>query len=102
LRFQIEFIFRDAKQYTGLCQGQARSQARVGFHFNASLAALNLARVEAHTGGVAQVFSMASVKRRCYNRMFLHRIIRYLDLEAEQVLIHPAYEGLCAYGAIAA
>jgi hypothetical protein len=45
---------------------------------------------------------MASVKRRSYNRLFLDRIIRYLDLEAEVVLMHPAYEGLCTYGAIAA
>jgi len=45
---------------------------------------------------------MASVKRRGYNRLFLDRIIRYLDLEAETVLMHPAYDRLCAYGAIAA
>ena len=30
LRFQEEFIFRDAKQYTGLSDCQARSQARLG------------------------------------------------------------------------
>lgn len=102
LRFQVEFIFRDAKQYTGLSDCQARSQARLAFHFNASLAALNLARLTARSASSAAVFSMASVKRRSYNRLFLDRIIRYLDLEAEMVLIHPAYERLCNYGAIAA
>ncbi len=104
LRFQIEFIFRDAKQYTGLCDCQARSQGRLSFHFNASLAALNLARVEARqqAGPGPQVFSMVTVKRRGYNRLFLERIIRYLDLEAEKVIIHPAYDRLCSYGAIAA
>ena len=45
---------------------------------------------------------MASVKRRGYNRLFMDRIIRYLDLGAEMVLKHPAYECLCNYGAIAA
>jgi hypothetical protein len=46
LRFQIEFIFRDAKQFTGLCDCQSRKQARLDFHFNASLAALNLAKLD--------------------------------------------------------
>lgn len=102
LRFQVEFIFRDAKQYTGLCDCQARSQARLAFHFNASLTALNVARLAERSGSSSAVFSMASVKRRGYNRLFLGRIIRYLDLEAEMVLMHPAYERLCNYGAIAA
>lgn len=101
LRFQVEFIFRDAKQYTGLSDCQARSQARLAFHFNASLTALNIARL-AERSGSSSVFSMATVKRRGYNRLFLERIIRYLDLEAEMVLLHPAYERLCNYGAIAA
>ncbi len=102
LRFQVEFIFRDGKQYTGLSDCQARSEARLGFHFNASLTALNVARLAERSESSPAVFSMASVKRRGYNRLFLERIIRYLDLEAEMVLIHPAYERLCNYGAIAA
>lgn len=102
LRFQVEFLFRDAKQYTGLSDCQARSRERLGFHFNASLSALNLARLAERSRSSAAVFSMATVKRRGYNRLFLGRIIRYLDLEAEKVLIHPAYEHLCNYGAIAA
>ncbi|WP_445249313.1 transposase [Microcoleus sp. OTE_8_concoct_300] len=43
-RFQIEFIFRDAKQFTGLSDCQARHLPRRYFHFNASLIALNLAK----------------------------------------------------------
>ncbi|MEG4012971.1 MULTISPECIES: transposase [unclassified Microcoleus] len=46
-RFQIEFIFRDTKQFTGLSSGQCRSGQRLNFHFNASLIALNLAKYEA-------------------------------------------------------
>ena len=33
-RFQIEFAFRDAKQHLGLNDCQARSQARLHFHFH--------------------------------------------------------------------
>ena len=81
---------------------QARSEASLAFHFNASLTALNVARLAERSESSPAVFSMASVKRRGYNRLFLERIIRYLDLEAEMVLIQPAYERLCNYGAIAA
>ena len=36
-RFQMEFLFRDAKQFTGLQHCQARSESKLNFHFNASL-----------------------------------------------------------------
>ena len=48
LRFQIEFIFRDAKQFTGLSDCQARDAKKLDFHFNASFTALNLAKLDAH------------------------------------------------------
>src|SRR5207237_7979368 len=38
-RFQSEFLFRDAKQFTGLTDCPARSQAQRNLHFNASLSA---------------------------------------------------------------
>ena len=43
-RFQMEFLFRDSKQFTGLSECQARDEAALSFHFNASLATLNVAR----------------------------------------------------------
>src|SRR3989442_6983523 len=66
-RFQIEFLFRDGKQFTGLSDGQTRAEAALDFQFNASLATLNLARAEellASPDHSAQVFSMASWKQR--------------------------------------
>lgn len=36
LHFQIEFIFRDAKQFTGLSDCQARDVKKLDFYFNAS------------------------------------------------------------------
>lgn len=44
-RFQIEFCFRDAKQFTGLAHCQARDLRKLDFAFNASLAAVNVAKV---------------------------------------------------------
>jgi len=45
-RFQIEFLFRDAKQFTGLTDFQTRSETRITFHVNASLTALNFLKLE--------------------------------------------------------
>jgi hypothetical protein len=42
----IEFLFRDSKQFTGLLDCQARAASALDFHFNASLATLNLVRAE--------------------------------------------------------
>ena len=46
LRFQIEFLFRDAKQFTGLTDCQARDEKAISFHFNTSLSAVNLAKLD--------------------------------------------------------
>jgi hypothetical protein len=42
VRFQIEFLFRDAEQFTGLLDCHARCEQSLYFHFNASMTALNL------------------------------------------------------------
>ncbi|MEP0919917.1 transposase [Leptolyngbya sp. DQ-M1] len=105
LRFQIEFIFRDAKQFTGLEDCQARDAQKLAFHFNASFTALNLARLDAlqqHSGLAPFVFSMASVKRRMLNQHLLERFICNLDLDPSQIKSHPNYSSLCNYGIIAA
>lgn len=105
LRFQVEFIFRNAKQFTGLQDCQARDLAKLDFHFNASLSALNLARVEAqqqHQGEHPFVFSMASVKRRVLNHHLLERFIAQLELEPTVIKSHPNYETLQNYGTLAA
>lgn len=105
LRFQIEFIFRDAKQFTGLQDCQARDVAKLDFHLHASLTALNLARVEAHqhdSGDSPVVLSMNSVKRRALTTHLLNRFITELDLEPTAIKSHPNYQTLLSYGSIAA
>lgn len=44
-RFQIEFCFRDAKQFTGLSHCQARDLRKLDFAFNASLTSANIAKI---------------------------------------------------------
>ncbi len=104
-RFQIEFLFRDSKQFTGLSDCQARNEAALAFHFNASLATLNLARaaeLRACAEQSRQVFSMASWKQRHFNERLLDLFIEKLALEPTWVKNQPCYDELRSYGAIAA
>jgi hypothetical protein len=104
-RFQIEFLFRDSKQFTGLADCQARAKAALDFHFNAALATLNLARAEelrTQSAQLPHVFSMASWKQRHFNDRLLEVFIATLALDPSWVKNHPRYAELGTYGAIAA
>lgn len=59
-RFQIEFCFRDAKQFTGLTHCQARHKNQLDFSYNASFASQNVAKVMMKENGLP--YSMASFK----------------------------------------
>lgn len=59
-RFQIEFCFRDAKQFNGLTHCQARHKNQLDFSYNASFASQNVAKVMMLENGVS--YSMASFK----------------------------------------
>ena len=104
-RFQIEFLFRDSKQFTGLLDCQARAALALDFHCNASLATLNLVRAEAlrvQQGQEPQVFSMASWKQCQFNERLLDLFMENLALDPTWVKNHPCYDELRTYGAIAA
>ena len=62
-RFQIEFLFRDAKQHTGLSDCQSTNKKALNFHFNISMIALNFAKAE-HARGKNMVFSMNNYRRK--------------------------------------
>ena len=101
-RFQLEFLFRDAKQFTGLGDCQARSKAKLQFHFDASLTPVTMAKLEARQQWNDQQtpFSMASVKRRYFNAHLIELIFTTLADGATLDKSSPAYERLCNYGTI--
>ncbi|MFN9606736.1 MAG: hypothetical protein ACK571_00445 [Pseudanabaena sp.] len=105
-RFQIEFIFRDAKQFTRLADCQSRDLTNLDFHFNSSLMSLNLSNFDAWQLHLAKhphdpfVFSMASYKRLAFNRHLLERFISLLDLDLASIKLHPNFHKLCYYGSI--
>ena len=104
-RFQVEFLFRDAKQFTGLCDCQARDQRRLHFHFNASLTALNLAKAElinTRQTKLPFVCSIASVKALYFNKHFLKHIFSILDFDPTSNKYKWGYRKLLHYGTIAA
>jgi DDE superfamily endonuclease len=84
-RFEMEFPFRDAKQFAGLMDCQSRQAKALEFHWNASFLVTSLTRAQQlldFDGDVRNfVFSMEDSKRRAYNELFAERIIRLLPLE---------------------
>jgi hypothetical protein len=101
-RFQSDCLFRDAKQFTGLTDCQARSQAKLVFHFNMSLLAVTFATLEARQDAHDQLpaFSMASRKRRYFNQHLMDRMLTVLAEGTRLDKSGPEYERLCNYGTI--
>ncbi len=102
-RFQIEFTYRDSKQFAGLNDCQARSENKLHFHFNASLTAINLAKVAYWLPIPKQqrkAFSMSDVKTVCYNELLLKRFFSVFGILPN--IKKNKIRELIYYGAIAA
>ena len=98
LRFQIEFVFRDAKQHTGLGQGQMRGQKGQEFHLNGSMTACNLLRLEVRRKEV----SVGDRKKERYNEKVIQQVLSLLDLDPERPDIQAALQKARSYGTLAA
>jgi len=103
-RFQIEFLFRDAKQFAGLTHSQARSESKLHFHFNTSLTAVSVAKaiyylpLEKH---LRKSFSMSNVKTLHLNKIVADRIFSNLDLDLSCEKINQVYWDALWLGKIA-
>lgn len=71
IMFQIEFLLRDSKQYTGLTHCQSLQKEALAFHFNMSLTTINVARAFARQD--KKDLSVDSVKTLIHNAMMIHR-----------------------------
>ena len=102
-RFQIEFLFRDAKQFTGLNNCQARDTKKLEFHFNTSLTAVSLARIEQEIfKDKSWPFSMYDITNRYYNRLLIKKFIAISEIDVTDKKIQTAYESITQWGNIAA
>ena len=104
-RFQIEFIFRGAKQHAGLEHCQARSTEKLHFHWNASLTAVNLAKA-AHRLPLPRqergAFSMSDVKTLYNNDLMLKRFLCVFAIDPNRPKNTEKIRQLLTYGARAA
>jgi IS4 transposase len=102
-RFQIEFLFRDAKQFTGLLDCQARCEQSLHFHFNASMTALNLLKMhdrQLTENSEGKVISILSWKIKKFNEHFIEHIFSMLELDLSLIKSNPQYEDILKYGTI--
>jgi len=104
-RFQIEFLFRDAKQHTGLMDCQARSSEAIHMHINASFVSLNLLKLEDRREKQSDhpsVISIASWRRRKFNQNLMKLLFGKLGLDRTCEKVRSVYDEVSLYGAIAA
>ena len=105
LRFQIEFLIRDAKQYTGLEECQARSETKLYNHFNMALMSVSLMKFTcwATLENKEQIpFSMRSIKTYFYNKFLTETIFSNLGLELNCNKIKKLYSQCLNIGSMAA
>jgi hypothetical protein len=103
-RFQIEFLYRDAKQHAGLEDCQARSHNKLNFHFNAALTVVNLAKMHwlDTRNSDAEPFSMANYKTMCHNALLLDRFFSVFAINPNTAKNQQKIKELYQYGLIAA
>lgn len=103
-RFQIEFLYRDAKQHTGLNDCQARSESKLDFHFNATLTAVNLAKYDwlSNESTERTPFSMANYKTFFNNVLMLERFICRFEIDPNSTKNQKIVKELLEWGRIAA
>lgn len=114
-RFQIEFLYRDAKQHTGLQEAQCRAKEKLHFHFNASLTAVSLAKAMHYFKDKAQedttqqplphrleAFSMADIKTQYFNELLLSQFFSVFGIDPKQIKKSEELYQLYNLGKIAA
>lgn len=100
-RFQIEFLFRDAKNHLGLEDCMSLEEKALDIHFNICMSSLNFAKVEDKMNRTERKpFSIISYKRRLYNEKLMKLFLYKLDINSDFVINKNEYLDLLNYGAI--
>ena len=104
-RFQIEFLFRDAKNFAGLEHCQARSVNKINFHVNASLTTVSLAKALHYLPipkDKRESFSMLDLKTLYFNQYITDLIFSKLALDLSCEKIRSLYDECLSIGRLAA
>ncbi len=94
-RFQIEFAYREGKQFTGLMDCQARHKNQLDFAFNASFASLNVARVFIKDNDMDN--SIANIKSLMFNAHFANSIFGVSRYRPNRNLISKIFKELIGW-----
>ncbi len=104
-RFQIEFLYRDAKQYVGLEHCQSKSETKLHFHFNTALTTVSLVKAIYHLSQPIEQrtpFSMADVKTQYFNELMWNLIIQACGISPHEPKIIAIKENVLNFGKIRA
>lgn len=104
-RFQIEFLFRDAKQHSGLSHCQARSANKLHFHFNTSLTAVSVAKAAHYLNQACEhrkSFSMADIKTTHFNEHMMNLFLSNFQIDPKLKKNKSIVKKLLNFGKIAA
>ncbi len=99
-RFQIEFLYRDSKQFTGLCNCQSRDVNAMDFAFNMSLSTINVARQFGKDYGMD--LSVSDVKLLLHNAAMVERIFSTFGKSPNLMKNNTDFKELLFYGLRAA
>lgn len=102
-RYQIEYLFRDAKHHLGLEDCMSTDEKALAFHFNICMTALNFAKVDDKMNRTERTpFSIINYKRRLHNEKLLKLFIGKFELDPNFVINQNEYLELLNYGTISA
>lgn len=102
-RFQIEFVLRDAQQFTGFGSCQSRNKESIHFHTNMSLVAINIVKIQEQFESnqtKKTVFSMLNHKIKNHNETLISRFFSLLDMDLTLIKSNPVYNDMVNYGVI--
>ena len=98
--FQLEFSFRDSKQHAGITSYQSIDFRKLNVHFNALLAAVNLAKAACKKLEIT--YSISSCKSFIRNAYMLERFICVFGIQPDTTLIDKIFKELILFTARAA
>ena len=99
-RWEIETFFRDGKQHAGITNCQSTDFRKLDFHFNASLAAINLAKAACKRLGIT--YSISSCKSFIHNAYMLERLICVFGISPDPQVIDKLFKEFILFTARAA
>lgn len=105
LRFQVEFLIRDAKQHCGLEDCMARDKEKLHNHFNISLTMVSIAKAAYHLSipkDERGPFSMNDIKMYYMNRLITNRIFSNLEIDLSCRKIKRIYDQCLNFGRLRA